>query len=345
MARRRDGFTWVEMVVCILAIGMLLMLFSLLLGPRGHVVARQAQCMNNMAVNLAKAHLQFATINNRFCGYVNSIGNDHKRVSWVVPLFPYIDRQDLANAWTVRDYEWEDANQTIPSKVKHPHTYIELLNCPTNPPADEKSSPLGYVVNSGYAGDTQPECADDDRTIIETDTGEIQPERADDECTTAKHGTGENLANGVFHDLYGPGKDGFNPLIARSISMSYLAQNDGASRTIMLSENVQLVKTWYTTTEDRAPLGIVWYQDALDTTNPAEAAHRINYGKTDDPLGRLDFARPSSYHAQGVNMAFCDGHGKFISESIDYRVYRQLLTTASDLSDDENQWEMDESMY
>lgn len=326
MAHRRNGFTWLELVVCVFFLGLLLALFLPLNRGSRHM-ARQAQCMNNMAVNLGKAHLQFATANNRFCGYVNSIGEDNKCVSWVVPLFPFIDRQDLANAWTVHDYEWEDANHTTPSKVKHPNTYIELLVCPTNPPVDEKSSPLGYVVNSGYAGDTQPECEDA-------------------ACVNIKPGTGENLANGVFHDQYGPRKnDGFNPQFARSMTMQYLAQHDGASRTIMLSESVQLVKTWYTTTEDRAPLGIVWYQDKFDTSDSTQETHRINWGKTLDPQGRLDYARPSSYHAQGVNMAFCDGHGKFISESVDYEVYKQLLTTASELSSDQKPLELDESMF
>jgi prepilin-type processing-associated H-X9-DG protein len=326
MARRRNGFTLLELVVCIFFIGLLLALFlPLNRGSRGFAV--QAQCLNNMAGNLAKAHLQFDTRNNRFCGYVNSVGQDHKPVSWIVPLFPYIDRQDLANAWTVRDYEWPDANQTIPAKIKHPETYIELLVCPVNPPADFKHSPLGYVVNSGYSGDKQPACEDA-------------------ACVSLLPGTGENLANGVFHDQYGPRKnEGFNPQFARSMTMQYLAQHDGASRTIMMSENVQLVKTWYTTAEDRAPLAMVWYQDARDTTDPTKETHRINWGKTLDAQGRLDYARPSSYHAQGVNVAFCDGHGKFISESINYNVYKQLMTTASELSSDQKPIELDESLF
>jgi len=32
-------------------------------------------------------------------------------------------------------------------------------------------------------------------------------------------------------------------------------------------------------------------------------------------------------HGSGVNAAFCDGHGDFIREDIDYIVYQQLLTT------------------
>jgi prepilin-type N-terminal cleavage/methylation domain-containing protein/prepilin-type processing-associated H-X9-DG protein len=313
--QRKRGFTLVELLVVISIIGMLMALI-LPAVQKAKEVARQAQCLNNMAVNLAKAHLSYATVNGRFCGWVNSIGQDNKAVSWVVPLFPYIDRQDLANAFTVRNYK--DPNSgTSPVSDYHPNTYIQLLVCPTNPPVDEKTSPLGYVVNGGFANDTSP--------------------------TSATSG-GENPANGVFHDQYGPTvADGFNPKIARVVTMQYLASNDGASRTLMMSENVQLVKTWFTYQEYRQDVAMVWYPDAGTT---ATAYHRINFGKTVPDNRDLNFARPSSYHAQGVNVAFCDGHGQFISESISYNVYKQLMTSASSktLSDPDNVL-LDESLF
>ena len=40
----------------------------------------------------------------------------------------------------------------------------------------------------------------------------------------------------------------------------------------------------------------------------------------------LDYARPSSNHPGGVNACFCDGHLQFISNSIDYEVYKQLMS-------------------
>ena len=317
MARRRNGFSLLELAVCVFIVGLLAALVLPALNKPRHN-SRISNCQNNMAVNVGKAHLQYATINERYCGYVNSFGQDHKAVSWVVPIFEYIDRHDLANAWRGRNYEWEDANQTIPAKVLHPDWCIDLLVCPENRPADGTNSPLSYIVNGGYAGDKPPACEDE-------------------ACANLEAGTGENVANGVFFDQYGPGKRGsFNPHYARSVSMEYLAQHDGASRTLMLSENVQLVTTWYTTAEDRAPLAMVWYQDALDTNGSGLETHRINHGKTLDAAGRLDFARPSSNHFHGVNVTFCDGHGKFISDSIDYRVYKQTMTSASYHSDDQN---------
>ena len=306
--QRKRGFTLVELLVVISIIGMLMALI-LPAVQKAKEVARQAQCLNHMAVNLAKAHLQYATVNGRFCGWVNSIGQDNKAVSWVVPLFPYIDRQDMANRWAAEKYEWESgSSDTIPAKIIHPNTYIELLVCPTNPPADEKNSPLSYIVNGGCGTDVSPTCGDAN-------------------CTYATAGTGENAANGVFHDQYGPRvQDGFNPKIARVITMQYLAANDGASRTVMLSENVQLVTTWYTYLERRQDVAMVWFTDGAGSASINMRG--INNGKTIPVSGDINYARPSSYHAQGVNMAFCDGHGKFISESVSYNIYSQLMTTS-----------------
>jgi prepilin-type processing-associated H-X9-DG protein len=39
------------------------------------------------------------------------------------------------------------------------------------------------------------------------------------------------------------------------------------------------------------------------------------------------FARPSSYHRDGVNMAFCDGKVRFVSDSMDYYVYCLLMSS------------------
>jgi prepilin-type processing-associated H-X9-DG protein len=40
----------------------------------------------------------------------------------------------------------------------------------------------------------------------------------------------------------------------------------------------------------------------------------------------LAFARPLSQHPTGFMVAFCDGHTKFVSESISYETYARLMT-------------------
>ena len=45
------------------------------------------------------------------------------------------------------------------------------------------------------------------------------------------------------------------------------------------------------------------------------------------------WARPSSYHSGGVNMAFASARVLFIREDIDYRVYIALMTPNEKKSD------------
>jgi len=46
-----------------------------------------------------------------------------------------------------------------------------------------------------------------------------------------------------------------------------------------------------------------------------------------------DMARPSSAHNDGVNMGFADGSSKFVSDSVNYRVYQALMTPRGKSSD------------
>lgn len=102
--------------------------------------------------------------------------------------------------------------------------------------------------------------------------------------------------------------------------------------------------------------GMVWhYEDAeaanpklshrwnkLGTTAPVTPknvapVHRINGClngdknslfnlRIDDAVTATDYARPSSAHNTGVNVVFADGSTRFINETIDYRVYQELMT-------------------
>jgi prepilin-type processing-associated H-X9-DG protein len=53
---------------------------------------------------------------------------------------------------------------------------------------------------------------------------------------------------------------------------------------------------------------------------------RFNEDKPFAGVGDLQHARPSSYHPGGVNFSFCDGRVRLIKQTIEYHVYRQLMT-------------------
>jgi prepilin-type N-terminal cleavage/methylation domain-containing protein len=100
--------------------------------------------------------------------------------------------------------------------------------------------------------------------------------------------------------------------------------------------------------------GMVWHYEDIDASTstfpwnrhggsmPRQAReiysfHRINGGGTtvsDDIFTKTiqstsdarNLARPSSAHVDGVNCGFADGATRFVSQTIDYRVYQALMT-------------------
>jgi len=106
----------------------------------------------------------------------------------------------------------------------------------------------------------------------------------------------------------------------------------------------------------RLSSGMVWHYSDKQNTEPSMATlwthgapdpvnlkHNINGGGTESgqdiftlamtSSNANDLARPSSAHVDGVNAGMADGGTRFISESIDYRVYQAYMTLRGKSSD------------
>jgi prepilin-type processing-associated H-X9-DG protein len=70
----------------------------------------------------------------------------------------------------------------------------------------------------------------------------------------------------------------------------------------------------------------VFFVDEGNPNFPLPETKRINVGR-DEPAAQSDYnyARPASHHTGGVNVAFCDGRARFLSEQIAYTVYCRLM--------------------
>src|SRR5262249_34982904 len=153
---------------------------------------------------------------------------------------------------------------------------------------------------------------------------------------------GDTAENGVFHDF--AGYDRLSPpQKAPKVRLSNI--NDGSGTTLMYAENIH--KTYDPTaglsvTPDspafgwlygvEQQLGFVWVNPSGGLTAPTpgatannqEALNRNSQDVVVFPADRPNFARPASPHSGGMNVAFCDGHGDFLRDDIDYKVYQQL---------------------
>jgi prepilin-type N-terminal cleavage/methylation domain-containing protein/prepilin-type processing-associated H-X9-DG protein len=311
---RARAFTLVELLVVISIIGVLM---SLLLPAvqAARETARRLQCANNLH-QLALAVTSHQNSKKTLPPYISAIVpvgapaeaddelTNRKLASWAVMLFPYMEQGSLWDLWQndpTPAPPGRPPGETLP-EMELPQ--IGFLICPSNPPSGSPN-PMSYIANTGLAGPTM-----------------IGSKAA---------------ANGVFQNGIPPTSKINNGAVVR---MTIDHVRDGTSNTVMLSENL-IIPAW-TWTKDLVPsasgmekfhYGFCWH---MTPTPPRLINSKL---PPDQPpfastVEAYDYARPSSYHPGGVNTMFCDAHLAFLIDGIDYKVYRQLMTTNAEKSDD-----------
>ena len=296
---RRRGFTLVELLVVITIIGMLV---SLLLPAvqAAREAGRRAQCLNNQK-QLATALLNYESSRREFPGYRFIVDPDENNDgtaddpivgTWMVSLFPYLERADLERLWKDDAVSW--ANKPV--------VELKFLTCPSDPRRDNPAM-CAYAGNAGVP---------------------------DPDSTAGIPGyPGEGLEHGVFFDHADPigGK--------KAMSLDYLSRHDGSTNTLLISENIQAT-LWKAIDSGGGPrwpnerdLGIVWdvTPGQCDPTvlRPAKINQCISAPRElFAPV--VNTARPSSRHPGMVIAFYCDGHGDYLRDDIDWLVYKHLMT-------------------
>ncbi|WP_442507948.1 DUF1559 domain-containing protein [Novipirellula sp. SH528] len=364
MKNGRIGITKVELVVGVVcALILLFLLIPTINGPRPP--HRRNQCSTNLK-NFALAAIQHEVSRNAFPGYAISFGfydpdnspaswtdqegwtatsvKHRKLGTWAVALLPWLDAQPTYEIWADDRYPvvfggfnalpLSDGQSGLGfSAIATPN--LQIFQCPSRPLDDITHGRNSYACNTGmfYRGSEATEFARSMRT-----------------------------ANGVFNNKF-PGLDAQGSPVSVGPPVRLDDIKDGHSNTILFAENLQAMP-WHRAgfieandlkLEDqeaeihypetsRYVHGIVWhfeYNEGAADAPKVNPAHRINGVSERASLVDLrmtrenagDLARPSSAHVDGVNVSMADGSTRFITDTIDYRVYQALLTPSGTESD------------
>lgn len=360
--RSRRGFTLIELLVVISIIALLASLIAPAV-QSARRTARKAECMNNIR-QLGLAMQSFSSANNgqlpSLVGpstFSNSSGTTLTlSVGWPIQLLPAMD-----NAATLKNLRANASGGGFSVGAGGTeNVYIKGYTCPDDTNSHQITGGLSYVANMGMISSVVWPVA---TGAFVTESIPGTPDIVND--TTYHHtgliswdgnntlgGTTDqaiNLASGLLQrDLTGYLAGGTGTSAASTaMSLDYVGTGDGTTNTLMLSENLQ-AGNWWSTASNQIGFGI----RVVTTSNqPAYGATGTNLS-TAQPMQTEGTAfgtstatnpdiwfinrnlgagtgtpRPSSQHSGGVNVIFCDGSGRFLSENLDKHVYSKLVTS------------------
>ncbi|QDU59083.1 DUF1559 family PulG-like putative transporter [Aeoliella mucimassa] len=324
-----SGFTLVELLVVIAIIGMLVgLLVPAVQAARAR--ARQNTCLNNIK-QISLGVMNYESSKSRYPGYVEPM-------------------KAAGGSAGVQYLRWEPGNSgqenassgfvPVTSGSNPRQQSLVAWSAHILPEIDQQA--VYDVMVDGTIGDQQRLISPIDIFLCPDDTDVISVEGAAGLTYSANTGgwdwDGTNF-NGVGNSNQGDSKDNglFHNQVYSNIKMRMSGLRDGASNTLMLSENLNKTfrMTWFGVPAGELgeqQLGMVWVattQPTYDCSNYySQKAFNDDGGTVNWPIDSPCYARPFSGHPRGVwNASFADGHGQAIAADIDYTVYQRLLTT------------------
>ena len=326
--RSRAGFTLVELLVVIAIIGTLVgMLLPAVQAARE--AGRRNTCINNVR-QIGLAVTNFDNSKKFIPGWRNAHPNstsasiaaadsgalnaNFSTVSWPVLILPGLEKLDVYKLWE---------NNTTGAPVSLAPA-MEIFKCPTSVPALEAAPSIAYAGNVGIGYVAGGQYRDD----------------------------------GVMMDTVG--KTGAGVYSAMKNGVDYISSGDGASNTLLIAERSNATfnpQAFYDASPRSAVVNYSYapnggYDVGVNATAnlspiigfgaitknigsafpsggfiPSTSLKMINVTKGEAmTLPLVADATPSSRHPGTIVAAFCDGHVVSLNDSMEPRVYCQLLT-------------------
>jgi prepilin-type N-terminal cleavage/methylation domain-containing protein/prepilin-type processing-associated H-X9-DG protein len=336
------GFTLIELMMVVAIVGMLTTL-SLPALSRAREAGRRLQCLSNLR-QVGLAVIQEEARRGRFpaSGNFSSSGPEQYH-SWVVGLLRDLDRPDLADGW---DFNEPHDDVKYSDNGRLARTSITILTCPSDFSVVPGEGNLSFAVNGGIGWTEPVDCPisphwagiphptktpfdfnGDGRTCKDTsDPTVLAPDKR------------LYLQTGLFFVENWPYGTG-----GTSRHHSLTSVTDGSATTLMLTENVRagFDPVWQSNWSDPWPPRSSIFLSGYVCRSSSCGPGNVDYGQANVQAGgpatfesinaALDQAEgeapwPSSAHGGGVNVILCDGHGRFLRQSVAGAVYAALLS-------------------
>jgi prepilin-type N-terminal cleavage/methylation domain-containing protein/prepilin-type processing-associated H-X9-DG protein len=336
----RRGFTVVELVVVLSVVALLMSLIApAVLRARGS--ARRMDCQNRMR-NVAMAMHGFVDVNQRYPATALFGATGDLRGNWVVQLLPFLDQSNVRGKWDLDRPAMDPANQVV-SK-----TSIPVLACPSDLSAVPGNGNLSYTVNGGIGWTVPLDCP---VCLHASSLPAFQPLDLNGNgirCPAMHVNDGSPTDRELFAMLGLFFVENW-PLNAGTMRHYRIDEiEDGTTHTLCLAENVRAGfdpdtgDTW----SSANPRRISFFFSGYVCEDGSCSAGKVDYARANDRVqspynleaintsisqAEGEAPWPSSYHEGGVNVAFCDGRVKFLSELVDGRVYASLISPRGSL--------------
>ncbi len=338
--QKRAGFTLVELLVVIAIIGVLVALL-LPAVQQARESARTAECKNKLK-QLGLATANYELTSRHIPGYGKytmvappgtGLPDPHTMTcnpgySWVVTLLPYLEEAPLYDSFHLNK-SWQD-----PTNESVGLTNLDLAVCPSNP--DLREGDLNYVINVG---------AGSYRVLREYDTNEGA---ASDPTEMQMHthnrllfdwdGDGEMMTRKDMAITRSTGVS-WVQLTDRNFSFRLKEVTDGTSHTMLFTENLNTgfaVSTREVASNNWSNPSVLMCGFAYPVDEELVAAENYADPPTSDGYSGLPNADvpgltgvlpfPSSAHGQFVNATMLDGSVRTISNTVNRRVYKALMS-------------------